>query len=125
MEICDLERSELELAVEMGIWLGTLLSIINVQGLDVSYSNFYLVSQPFHEESVFLSPANNQEKNSKVAEELVCVWDSVTSPLAFWAAQGYAAQANVGGRAAELFCVFPLQWLELRLNSWAGFSDVQ
>lgn len=51
---------------------------------------------------MFLSLANIQEKNSKVAEELVCVWDSVTSPLAFWAAQGYAAQANVGGRAAEL-----------------------
>ena len=90
MEICDLERKDLELAVEMGVWLGISLSIINVRGLDMSYSNFYLVSQLFREESVFLSLANIQEKNFKVAEELVCVWDSVPSPLAFWAAQGYA-----------------------------------
>lgn len=86
----------------MGVWLGILFSIINVWGLDISYSNFYPVSQSFHEESVFLSLANIQEKNSKVPRELACVWDSVTSPLAFWAAQGYAAQANMGGWAAEL-----------------------
>lgn len=86
----------------MGVWLSILSSIINARGSDISYSNFYPVSQPFHEESVFLSLANIQEKNSQVAEELVCVEDSVTSPLAFWAAQGYAAQANMGGSAAEL-----------------------
>lgn len=102
MEICDLERTELELAVEMGVWLGVLPSFRNAWGLDMSYSNFYLASQAFHEESVFLSLANIQEKNSKVAEEPVCVRDSVTPPLAFWAAEGDAAQADVGCRAAEL-----------------------
>lgn len=49
MESCDLE---LELAVEMSVAQHGL-SIINTQGLDMSYGNFHLVSQPFHEESVF------------------------------------------------------------------------
>lgn len=56
------------------------LSIINTQGLYLSYGNFHLVFQPFHKESVFCL-VNVQEKNSEVAEALVCVWDSVTSPL--------------------------------------------
>lgn len=96
-----MECEELELAVKTGVWLGISLIII-AWGLDMSYSNFDVVSQPFCEESVFLSLANIQEKISKVAEDLFCVCDSVTSPLAFWAAQGYAAQANVGSRAEEL-----------------------
>lgn len=82
------------------------ISLIRIAwGLDMSYSNFDLVSQPFCEESVPLTLANIQEKISKVAEDLFCVCDSVTSPLAFWAAWGYAAQANVGSRVEEL--VFP------------------
>jgi len=50
MEICDLECRGLELAVEMGARLGISSYIINAWGLDVSYSNLYVVSQPFHEE---------------------------------------------------------------------------
>lgn len=68
-EICDLWK---ESVAQHG------LSIINTQGLDMSYGNLHLVSQPSH---VFCL-VNIQEKNSKVAEALVCVWDSVTSPLA-------------------------------------------
>lgn len=111
----ECEESE-ELAVKTGVWL----SILIVWGLDTSYCNFDLVSQPFCEQSVLLTLANIREKISKVAEDGFCVCDPATSPLAFWAARGSAAQANVGAP----FCMVPLQCLELRPNNWAGFQDV-
>lgn len=57
----------------------------------MSYGNFHLVFQPFHKGSVFCL-VNVEEKNSEVAEALVCVCDSVTFPLALGCPGCRAAQ---------------------------------
>lgn len=104
-EQCGLERREPGLAVETGARLGLAWSVVPARGAGKSYSNWYLVPQPFCEESVILSLANSQEKNSKVAAEPACVWVSLTSPLALGAAQEHATRAIVGSRARS--ALFP------------------
>lgn len=109
MEICDLE---LELAVEISVAQHGL-SIINTLGLDMRYDNFTLFPSPSIRT---LCSVSIQEKNSKVAEALVCVWDSVKSPLAL-GCPGYHRRQS----STACFVMFPLHWLELRLNNRAGF----
>lgn len=102
-ELCGLERKEPGLAVETGARLGLALSIVPARGAGKSYSNWYLVPQPFCEESLFLRLANSQEENSKVAAEPAVF--GLTSPLALRAAQEHATRANAGSRARS--AVFP------------------